>query len=456
MGDALALDPEREREVSEELAEKALADNEEKHEESSGLLSSIYEGIKGLSVDAVETGAAAADDAAAVAKGIAKVGAGIGKGLKSVVKGVKNLGKEMLSTVTEPIKKGLSAVKDVLGADISKAQLAGMVVGSVIALQDVIKEKLTWLWNNTDKAMDMVEDAVKNGLETAWKYFKEIAPDVLKGLIKLGNVIIAGLTSLWDTFMDKVWPDMAKAFGKLGSLVWDAVPDWLKNGINAIGRGFKSVYDILKSVYSALKTVVDWIVGETSAKESVQKAEKAALKFGNRANRSEDPGERMAYRMAITQDIAPGDALYWAGAGRRAPKAARKALGLRNTWLQRGVDEKTADKEAKKLYMRWQDKEMMERQRADTAAASTAALGGMVPDESTGTVMDSVATDAASEAVANRELKKAVSELVAVEKAAADKDGAVGEPAGLAAVAPDSDQLGTFASGMSGGGTVAP
>lgn len=196
------------------------------------------------------------------------IGAAITKtiesGLRSTVQGVRDVRDELkdvgesvdekldeaVGLIVDPIRKGLKAVTDELTSGLDPALGAGIVVGAVIALKDDIWKGLRWLWNNWEVVVREAGDLIRIGLKEGWELLKTVAPYILDGLVKLGDVIIGVLKEGWNILTDTVVPGIVEGLKAFGQWVWDYVPDWLQSGLKAVGLIDKTIVSIAAKVGS--------------------------------------------------------------------------------------------------------------------------------------------------------------------------------------------------------------
>ena len=236
MGETIPSHSETERAVSAAGAERAL----DAHEGSGTDLGEIFSDI---------------------GKGITKA---IEAGLSNVIQGVKDVRDEVsdvsetleekldevVGFIVDPIRKGLSALGDDLKKGLDPVMAAGFVVGAVVSLKDEILDGLKWLWNNWDVVLQETGDLIKTGLKEGWELVKTVAPYILEGLVKLGDIIIGVLKEGWNILTDTVVPGILEGLKGLGQIIWDQLPDSIQSALKVIHSIYKGFVTLAADVGS--------------------------------------------------------------------------------------------------------------------------------------------------------------------------------------------------------------
>lgn len=291
-GGSLQLDPASEQAKGQDAAAKLAGDAND-----TALLSDISIGIKNLSLDMGDHLAGLADDV---------IGVGVAVG---------GLVSDMVSKVTDPIKKGLDLISSDLKGGMSNATLAGMVVGAVYTLKDELIERFTWLWDNWDVALDEVGTFISDAFAEAWGFLKEYWPEIKEGLLDLAQHVGAVLEKGWDLLKG------------LGGMIWDQLPPWLQTAFGVIGdvgsfilqipvkiaryisEGLADVFEggTFGDLLEGVSMMLDWVVGKLGGETRAARTEREAKEMLERSDKAffqdmEDRGateEKIAYTRVI-------------------------------------------------------------------------------------------------------------------------------------------------------------
>ena len=135
-------------------------------------------------------------------------------------------------------------------ASIGKA-IWDAISGAIGAISDFIGKHVipafSWLWNAIS---GFINQYVVAPVTWIFNY-------LVSGLTNLVSMISAGFDVIARTFTGFV-----NAILRLPELIWNALPDWLRNGLTAIGSFFASVADFFKDPIKALS---EWLGGVAQA-----------------------------------------------------------------------------------------------------------------------------------------------------------------------------------------------
>jgi phage-related protein len=164
---------------------------------------------------------------------------------------LKKFGEWLWSVLPDWFKGALTAVYDFF---------SGIVKG----LQEFISDPLGFLkkhvadpiWNAFNQFAKWVWDVIPNWFKDAWNAITDFFTNVAKGIVDFFKDPLGWLKK---NLVDPV----VEGFSILGQWIWNALPDWLKGGLEAIGDFFKgiaqSVIDFFKDPWGSLKNLIDAI-----------------------------------------------------------------------------------------------------------------------------------------------------------------------------------------------------
>lgn len=270
MGDItnFAIDAERERAMSDMLAERAMAEHTGEGDLTSGLASVMQDVGDRMADVLIDTSNAMIEGVKTVGTGVVRLGQGLGRLEQKMEDGLESA----VDSITDPIKRGFAAVQKELTSGIDEATAAGLVVGAVVSLGDEIMDGFTWLWDNWDKAIPVLGDMITEGVADAWEFWKsDILPEINAGLATIGekiwNVVPEwmqeGMTGISD-IAEKV----VEISAGIGSFVSDGAA-WISDGLAGVLRtfGFEGLAGVLDSMTDILKGLSDYL-GIASGKEA--------------------------------------------------------------------------------------------------------------------------------------------------------------------------------------------
>jgi phage-related protein len=272
----------------------------------SGLAEMVSKGFASLSsmlsgvLDALKSLWSAFESALkGAAEGIGKAIASLGEQVVGALKGLAGtvtdfFGKiaSSLASVADYMSKGFASLLDALRSGFG--DLWSKVQGAVAALSEALS-----------KALAPVVDMVSRGFAELGKWMAEAGkalqqvgvvimgfvnavaqlPERIAGFFKWISDAIEGVRKALENFFKDPIGALRKALEDLGKWIWDALPDWLKDAINAIQGFFAWLWDELQKfakdpagyIYNAFKWIgeeiwkrlpepLKWII------ENVQKA----------------------------------------------------------------------------------------------------------------------------------------------------------------------------------------
>jgi len=204
---------------------------------------------------------------AAVEGAVKSVAEGIGRAVASLGEQVLGALKGFVGTVTDFFGKIGSAV----------AGLADQVVKGFSGLLEALKSSVADLWGRVQgavgalaetisKAIGPIAETVSRGFEEMGKWMAQAGqalqqvgvvitgfvnavaqlPERIAGFFKwIADAIAAVKEALLNFFKDPIGA-IRKALEDVGKWVWNALPDWLKGALEAVGGFFQKVYEWVK------------------------------------------------------------------------------------------------------------------------------------------------------------------------------------------------------------------
>lgn len=460
MGDAntLNLDPEREKALSDQLAQQALA--EQKSDED--LLSTIVE-IGGKIVESVKTGL---DKTWQVSKDTYDELSSVGDSLEEKMD-------DVVGFIVDPIRKSISALGGDLTKGLDPALGAGLVVGAVYSMRDQIKQGFDILWNDTELALELLGEVVVDALKEGWEYLKALWPYMEEGLLKLGDVITTALDMGWE-FIKSIAPSVLEGMADIGLWVWERTPDWLKTGLefvhdvyttmlkipadiagyigDALGEvlkfmGLDTLGEVVSDVGDVLHGIADWL-GLTTEDETAPAKRGLEQGASNVAAMEEaiaaggGPAASV-YRGARDLGLTSGQAAHLSALADTNAAATQAAMIALQKAVTSGMDPTKAYElafaEFKRNYGGTSKSRWIE------PAAPEVAAGGM----------SGVAADRAAEIAAAKETNATLKRMVALQEHAEARAASGTRTSGemIDTVSSD-DELSAFSTGRVGGGTI--
>lgn len=456
MGDAFTmnLDPEREKAMSDLLAQQALA--EQKSDED--LTSAVYEIGRNITES--------------IAEGLGKTW----QGVKDVKDELRDFGQsvdekmdDVVGFIVDPIRKALSGLSSDLTSSFDPVTAAGIVVGAVYALRDDIKAGFELLWSDTEYALELLGDELGALLSEGWEYVKVIAPYVLEGLQKLGDVILSGLDAGWEYFKTTVWPAMLDGLVSIGHWVWESTPDWLKTGLEVahdiattllklpirvgayIGDALEATFkflgldtlgDVVAEVSDVLHGLADWL-GLTTEESPGRAGLQAAESVGGIAAMEENiisaggPAATV-YQGAKALGVTTGQAAHLASLAETNIAATQAAMAALQASVRSGMDPTEAYKVAFAAFQ------------AENAGGAAATPAAAPPTGGTG----SAAVVKAAEIAVAQDTNNTLRKMVALQERALEdqRRSRSKTPHEVIDTVSSSDELSVFTTGMQGGG----
>jgi hypothetical protein len=461
MGEAAGRDPEAAR------IEKALSDDlaklAEAEEDSSEKVVEVFSGVGAKIIDAVKNGLSG------VHQGVKDVR----DELKDAAEGADEKMDEVVGLIVDPIRKGLSAVTKELTSGLDPVLGAGIVVGAIYALRGEISKGLKWLWDNWEVVVKEAGELIRIGLKEGWALLKTVAPYILEGLVKLGDVIIGVLKEGWNILKDTVVPGIVEGVKALGQIIWDISPDWLQKGFKAVGLitttitslaadvgsfilgglekllkavGLDTLASAVGYLVDVLDALVDWLPGgrKRAAKEKKTLLGKGAAGGTTPAGIMESGNEQAVSMFTEAKELGLGE---WRAAGLAgvAFEDERRASLMMQTFRAAVAAGKSAPEALKDASV------LGAREEAGGRVGATARpLGSEIAGEGVG----EMASDRAASIVAARESNETLKKVLMLQEQALNE-----QRLSSARTAPEvldtissADPLGVFSTGRMAGG----
>jgi phage-related protein len=196
-----------------------------------------------------------------------------------------------ISSIGSAIMNALKGFIDTIGKAISG--IAETITSALSSFGKTILESLTGFIKTLQEVFSGIAKGIMEGIAgigkgiiDLWNFlvgaFQDIATKVGAGFKVIGNTLMGFINSIIQAGQ---W--IVNAIAKIGDMIWKALPDWLRSGLEAIGNFFKSIVDAVVAffkdplgwlntwivqpllgaldwLWNALKTVWNWITSAIS------------------------------------------------------------------------------------------------------------------------------------------------------------------------------------------------
>jgi phage-related protein len=242
----------------------------------SGIISTVTSAISGL-------GSAIMGAITSAISSISSAISGIVSAITGAISGVVSTLSTMFNTIVSAVSGAISGAISAITSAISGIGTA--IMNALKGFVDTVTKAISGVANALSAVGKTIVDALSGFAKSLSDALGSIAKGIMDGIAGIGK----GITDMWG-FLVSAFQDIAtkvgagfqvignalmgfingiiqagqwivNTLGKIGELIWKALPDWLKGGLEAIGNFFKSIGDAIAGFFKdPLGWFNKWIV----------------------------------------------------------------------------------------------------------------------------------------------------------------------------------------------------